>query len=294
MAISDRPRDSFSASDYDIDQIPAAYKEVGEALAEHLETLAHQRGFDGPDLEVRTTGLMVEIRSANAQRRIGGLAAVFGHASRALGDRSGSFHEIIDPAFFNKSRGDGWPGVVARFEHRSDMLLGAVHSGTLQLGVTDLGLDYTVDLPECRSDIYELVTRGDVRNSSFAFQCYDDDWDYVNGSAQRTLRSGRLIDVAPVVNPAYGDTDVALRSLANFIDAPISDVERYCALGEVRKLLSRTDRPSQRLSGRRALCEIESRRWTPSVSTPRQRQAELLGKRWHKSPQQEWLEQHRT
>jgi uncharacterized protein len=70
-----------------------------------------------------------------------------------------------------------------------------------------------VALPESRSDILELVERGDLRSSSFAFQTHEDQWGITDGGvALRTLVSGRLIDVAPVSSPAYADTTVAMRS----------------------------------------------------------------------------------
>jgi uncharacterized protein len=78
----------------------------------------------------RTTRSGVEVRgSPGGQMRIGGYALKFGVSSNPL---AGGFTEVVQPAFVNRSKGDGWPGVIARFEHRSDMLLGATHSGTLR------------------------------------------------------------------------------------------------------------------------------------------------------------------
>jgi uncharacterized protein len=210
-----------------------------------------------PELETRLTHLRVELRAAGGSRRIGGYAAVFGVPSRNLG----GFTEQLDSRVFNKSAGDNWPDVMARFNHEDTMLLGTTRSGTLSLRVDNRGLDYTVTLPEHRGDVLELVARGDVTNSSFAFQSYDDDWDYRDGVALRTLKSARLIDVAPVVNPAYVDTTAGLRSLARFADAPLEDVVQRAERDELRAFFVRTGSPP-----------VETR----DKPTPQQRLIELM------------------
>ncbi|MCH9730830.1 MAG: HK97 family phage prohead protease [Actinomycetia bacterium] len=77
-------------------------------------------------------------------------------------------------------------------------------AGTLRLSLDSVGLTYDADLPSSRADVYELVTRGDVSKSSFAFIAFEDDWGVTDqGFPLRTLLSGRLVDVAPVNTPAY-------------------------------------------------------------------------------------------
>lgn len=185
-------------------------------------------------------------------RTIGGYAAKFNRMSQNLG----GFVEQIDPRFFNGSRGNGWPNVVARYNHDDMALLGTSNSGTLRLNLDTVGLIYDVDLLLARSDVYELVGRGDVRQSSFAFIAIEDDWSVTDqGFPLRTLISGQLIDVAPVNTPAYTDSTVGLRSLAKHVNAPIEDVERLARRNELRKLLTRSDIPPSRRrpAARRAL-----------------------------------------
>ena len=102
---------------------------------------------------------------------------------------------------------------------------------------------YEADLPESRGDVLELVARGDVDNSSFAFETYSDSWGYQDGVALRTLNSVRLIDVSAVTRPAYLDATVGLRSLARHVGAPIADIIDLSNQNELRKLFVRTDRP---------------------------------------------------
>ncbi|GAA0347833.1 HK97 family phage prohead protease [Actinoallomurus spadix] len=186
------------------------------------------------DTERRYTRGLVEVRG-DGQRSIGGYAAKFNKLSQNLG----GFVERIDPAFFNKSAADGFPDVMARYNHDDNMLLGTTAGDTLRLQVDGTGLDYTVDPPSHRADVLELIARGDVRQSSFAFRAFEEDWGLTEqGFPMRTLLSGQLVDVAPVNSPAYPDTTTGLRSLAVRLDADPAEVERAAREGELRKFLS--------------------------------------------------------
>jgi HK97 family phage prohead protease len=157
--------------------------------------------------ERRFTPGRVEVRAAAADKRtIGGYAAKFNKPSQNLG----GFIEVIDARAFNDSRGRDWPDVLARYNHDDNMLLGTTAARTLRLDIDGTGLTYEVDTPQSRSDVYELVQRGDVAKSSFAFRVIGDEGDEWGLSDQnfpmRTLRNVQLVDVAPVNTPAYLDT----------------------------------------------------------------------------------------
>lgn len=193
------------------------------------------------DLERRYTPGNVEVvRAANDRKAIGGYAAKFDKQSRNLG----GFVERISPSAFNKSRGDGWPDVLARYNHDDNMLLGTTGAGTLRLHVDEVGLFYEVDPPQARADILELVARGDVAKSSFAFRVMNegDEWGLNDLDIPlRTLTSVQLVDVAPVNTPAYLDTTSGLRSLAAHVDAPMDEVRKLAQENELRKFFKRTD-----------------------------------------------------
>lgn len=204
------------------------------------------------EIEVRITPETVACRlfgeteeeRARSARTIGGYAAVFNRLSQNLG----GFVERLDPGFFAKSAADGFPGVMARYNHDDNQLLGTTAAGTLRLTVDGTGLDYVVDVPRTREDVLELVQRGDVQKSSFAFITFEDDWGVTDqGFPLRTLLSGRLVDVAPVNSPAYMDTSVgtrniALDSLAHKFDADPAQVRTMATAGELIKLFTTTDR----------------------------------------------------
>jgi HK97 family phage prohead protease len=198
------------------------------------------------DLERRYTPVPVELRADKERQSIGGYAAVFNRQSKNLG----GFVEQIDVEAFNKSMSHGWPDVRARYNH--EILLGTTRAGTLRLQIDGTGLLYDVDPPNARSDILELVARGDVSQSSFAFRTWDDAWDVNDqGTPLRTLRSVELVDVAPVDDPAYADTSVgitranrtleALRSLATKMSADIEEIRELAEHNELRSLFVRTD-----------------------------------------------------
>lgn len=215
------------------------------------------------EAERRFTSVPVEVRAAADKRTIGGYAAKFDRMSQNLG----GFVEKIDPRAFNKSGGDGWAGVLARYNHDDNMVLGTIGGNTLRLSVDEVGLGYEVDLPAARADVYELVQRGDVRQSSFAFIAYEDDWSTSDqGFPMRTLLSVRLLDVAPVNTPAYEDTsvgtrsiDAALASLARKFEADVAEVRAMAQADELRKFFHRTDQqPEAKRSAAAALARIKS------------------------------------
>lgn len=191
--------------------------------------------------EFRACRGAVELRAAKSPRTIGGYALKFNILSQNLG----GFVERVAPTFLAKSEGDGWPGVMCRWNHDDAYLLGTTDAGTLRLLVDSIGLDYENDTPDTRGDVLELVARGDVRRSSFAFRTIEDEWDLTpDGFPMRTLISGQLVDVAPVNTPAYLDTSSGLRSLAEAKSADLAEVRALAEAGELMRLFRRSDDPT--------------------------------------------------
>jgi HK97 family phage prohead protease len=201
-------------------------------------------------------GMPVEVRAnGKSSREIGGYAAVFDRESENLG----TFVERVSRSCFNSSRADGWPGVICRFNHDDSYVLGTTQGHTLRVWTDETGLQYTVDVPEHRGDVLELVARGDVANSSFAFIAHEVDWGYSDqGYPTRTLLQAKLIDVAPVTVPAYRSTTAALRGLSRYLGVPFEDVIALQEKQELRKLFIRTDVPLARkpITGRAAKLQL--------------------------------------
>jgi len=221
------------------------------------------------DVERRFTAVAVEARSMpdGQPPRIGGYAAKFNIYSRNLG----GFVEQVGGGFFNKSRGDGWPDVVCRFNHDDNQLLGTTAGRTLTLALDNVGLSYEVEPPPSSRHVVELVERRDVQKSSFAFVTQDDDWTTTDdGGPLRTLVTGALVDVAPVVTPAYIDTSAGLRSLARRFDADLEEVRSLASAGELRRFFVRSDEGARltqkrEIFGPAAVADLMGRRTDPYV-----------------------------
>ena len=237
-----------------ISKIKARAKELGIELEEHDEPATAGRALtEGDTIERRVVVSPVELRAlpdgGEGSRWIGGYAAVFNRDSRLISDRfgMGPYVERVTPGFFEEARSAGWPGnqgsgVLCRYNHNDQYLLGTTTGGTCELGVDATGLEYRALVPRCREDVLELVGRGDIRQSSFTFMEALDDWNYSGGVTHRTLLSGGVLDVAPVSAVcAYEDTTVGLRSLAAHKDVPVDDVFALAKNNELRKLFIRTD-----------------------------------------------------
>ncbi len=170
--------------------------------------------------ERRFTRFPPEVRSGQngGPTHIFGYAAAFNKLSRKLG----GFVEQVNPLAFNESRANNWPDVVCRYNHKDDHLLGTTYARTLTLALDETGLVYDVVPPQARSDVLEYVTRGDIRHSSFAFRVYPggDEWGVSDFNyPMRTLLNVQLVDVAPVLDPAYPDATAGARAINGAVES---------------------------------------------------------------------------
>jgi HK97 family phage prohead protease len=156
------------------------------------------------------------------QTYIVGYAARFGKDSLLLGD----FVERISPTAFeiveNRKDLDGKPlETRCLFNHSPDHLLGRFPT-TMRLIVDEQGLKYECLLPESRSDLKELISRGDLKGSSFSFIVAEggERWTSEEGRSIRTVTKIKsLLDCGPVTYPAYDSATVAVakRSYNSFV-----------------------------------------------------------------------------
>lgn len=179
------------------------------------------------DAEVRSHKAIIEkreFRMENAEyegNTIRGYAAVYNSDSEWMGGfyeqiATGAFDDVLD----NDTR--------AYFNHDENLLLGRVSSGTLRLGTDARGLYYEVDLPNTSyaNDLVELMKRGDVNQSSFAFLIDSDRWEERGGKTYRIIEKvSRLLDVSPVAQPAYPDATSELVTRNNTPESEGAEVE---------------------------------------------------------------------
>lgn len=149
-------------------------------------------------LERRNADMRVE----STGKSVRGYAAVFNSVSEDLG----GFVEYIEPRAFDKVMDND---VRALFNHDYNYLLGRTSAGTLKIWTDERGLGYEAILPDTSyaKDLAVLMERGDVTQSSFAFLVDQDRWEVDDeGNYTRYIESvSRLIDVSPVVLPAYSE-----------------------------------------------------------------------------------------
>ena len=174
------------------------------------------------DAEVRSHKAIIEkreFRMENAEyegNTIRGYAAVYNSDSEWMG---GFYEQIARGAFDDVLDND----TRAYFNHDENLLLGRVSSGTLRIGTDARGLYYEVDLPNTSyaNDLVELMKRGDVNQSSFAFLIERDRWEERDGKTYRIIEKvSRLLDVSPVSQPAY---ESATSELVTRNNTPISE-----------------------------------------------------------------------
>jgi HK97 family phage prohead protease/HK97 family phage major capsid protein len=130
------------------------------------------------------------------------------------------FDDVTDLGYFNERIARGaFDGVmeddVRLLINHAGVPLARTTNGTLDLEVDDNGLRYTARLADTTEgrDLYKLIKRGDISQSSFAFTIEDEEWDRKQNL--RTIkRMGSLLDVSPVTYPAYPTTTVAARMAA--------------------------------------------------------------------------------
>jgi HK97 family phage prohead protease len=114
--------------------------------------------------------------------------------------------EIIDRTAFNKTLSDN-SEVRALWNHNDTYILGSTKSKTLSLENSDTGLICRCELPNTSyaNDLYEIITRGDVRTMSFGFTPIK--WQEDEKGKLRTLKEVQLHEVSfCVLYPAYEKT----------------------------------------------------------------------------------------
>lgn len=200
---------------------PGEHKDVVKKYYKESRSLAMQgveRRFVGsPEKKPAKGDLSIERRTdpqtGKQQVYLVGYAAKFHTDSLMMGD----FIERISPeAFEIVERGKDLEGKPLEtrglYNHDPNHLIGR-YPDTMKLTVDKVGLRYQILLPESRHDLAELVSRGDLRGSSFSFVVADDGerWSTEDGQSIRTVTKIKsLLDCGPVTYPAYADSTVAV------------------------------------------------------------------------------------
>lgn len=188
---------------------------------------------DKKDFGIERRYIPAEMR-VDPEGKIEGYAAVFGQWSEDLG----MFRERIRNGAFKKTIKEA--DVRALQNHDPNFVLGRNTAGTLELLEDKHGLQFRIDPPDTTyaNDLQVSIKRGDIDQASFGFASIRDLWDHDADPIERELIELRLIDVSVVTFPAYPQTSVSARSLA---DRFIASVQHTGDEKEIRYLLEKLD-----------------------------------------------------
>lgn len=179
------------------------------------------------DLDIRMVDAApeLEVRSdENGKTVIRGVAALYNSESRDLG----GFTEVLLPGAFDRALADPNLDVFAKLDH--ERVLGRSISGTLELSLTERGLEYVIHPKKADADVVEALERGDLRGSSFAFRIAKggDKWERrSDGVTVRTISDIEFLgDVSVVHTPAYPETDNKVFLSARTLEAAKAEAEQ--------------------------------------------------------------------
>jgi uncharacterized protein len=163
----------------------------------------------------------VEFRAAEGSdgQTLEGYAAVFNEWTD-IRDAQGSYREQIAPGAFKRTLGQRTP--VLQFDHGSHPLIGSLPLGTLNVLREDRnGLYVRARLSDnwLIEPVRDAIRDGGISGMSFRFRVVKDDWGTDDdGNDTRTVLETELLELGPVVFPAYTQTSVAMRSLVGALD----------------------------------------------------------------------------
>lgn len=155
----------------------------------------------------------IEVRNLDDNTvTVEGYAAVFNQETTI----GGQWREQIAPGAFSDAldRDD----VVFLINH-DGLPLARTRSGTLELSEDDHGLKMKASLDISDPDVRSIVPkmkRGDLDKMSFAFMPTRQAWQDGEEMPLRTIQEASLFDVSIVTTPAYGGTDIGLRSFQEY------------------------------------------------------------------------------
>ena len=144
-----------------------------------------------------------EMRAASDEMVVEGYAAVFNSTTDL-----GSFQERIAPGAFSDVLDDD----VRLLINHDGVPLARTSNNTLSLKEDEDGLYYRAHLSDTQAgrDLYTMIQRGDISQSSFAFTISEESVD--EDGVRVIEKVERLIDVSPVTYPAYQAASVFARA----------------------------------------------------------------------------------
>jgi hypothetical protein len=157
-------------------------------------------------------GENVELRTAEVRAAGDDALVVEGYASNFNVEYDlGYFKETVARGAFDDVMQDD----VRFLLNHTGAPLARTTNGTLELSVDDQGLKYRAALADTQDgrDLYKLIKRGDITQSSFAFTIENDTWSE-DRSTRTITKVGKLLDTSAVTYPASPTASVYARNMA--------------------------------------------------------------------------------
>lgn len=210
-------------------------------------------------MERRFTNVGIQLRETDKAKTIAGYGARYYDGSPGTeyvwwdNRYERVVERIVAGAFDRAAREDDVRGM---YNHRQ--ILGRTKAGTMRLAVDSQGLRYEIDIPDTTvgRDVAEVIRRGDVTGSSFAFSVPNEGERWTSSTDAsgkrhylRELLKLDLFDTGPVDYPAYEATSTGLRSSRRELDDLRSSLERFKAESEggVRACIDQANANARRL-----------------------------------------------
>lgn len=143
----------------------------------------------------------------------------------------GGFVEKVSRGAFDHALGDD----VRLLLNHDGAPLARTTNGTLNLKTDKKGLHYRAQLSDTQPgrDLYKMIKRGDITQSSFAFTI---EKESMGDDGVRLIdKVGKLLDVSPVTYPASPITSVQARKVEPEAEAPKFDTEKESEQMEKRE-----------------------------------------------------------
>jgi HK97 family phage prohead protease len=161
--------------------------------------------FEASGLEIR--------KAADGKETLSGYAVKWDQLSKPI---RGMFREkVASGAFTNSLKENNIRGL---WNHNSDFVLGSTGAGTMRCQEDKSGLAFEIDLgnQSFARDAAITISRGDVVNMSFGFNVKKQSWNESDSqNVVRTLEEVDLQEISPCTFPAYPQSSVAIRSMAD-------------------------------------------------------------------------------
>ena len=161
------------------------------------------------------------VDNGDKEPTIEGYAAVF----NSLSEEMYGFREMIAPGAFANCIATS--DIRCLKNHNPDVVLGRISAKTLTVTEDEHGLFIRCIPPDTQEarDLQTSIKRGDINQMSFAFTIADDGDSWAcadDGTVIRTINLfEEIFDVSPVTYPAYPETSVQARSIAQEKKSPI-------------------------------------------------------------------------